>query len=97
MEEINKISDTALEITKTEEVKKVLTKEDIERNINQLEQRLIKSNLLLNYFNTYTEQGLFDLTKAEQIVIINSFGETTIPQYEADRVALILTLQGGTI
>ncbi len=64
-----------------------------------------KINILLAEYNKleesqaipktiYTEQELIDLNKDEQIVLLNSYGITDIPQYEADRVAKILEMQG---
>ncbi len=51
METIKKIDDGNLEITKpSEEVKRILPKADIERNIAELEKDLIYFKDLLNYF-----------------------------------------------
>lgn len=44
---------------------------------------------------TSTEQELWDLNKAEQITLLNSYGITDIPQYEAERVAKLLEVQNG--
>ena len=51
METINKISDMELEITTpSKEMKRILPKADIERNIANLEKDLIYFKELLNYF-----------------------------------------------
>lgn len=40
-----------------------------------------------------TEGEALDLTKAEQVVLLEKLGAENIPRYEKDRVALILKLQ----
>jgi len=43
----------------------------------------------------FTEQELYDLTKAEQIKILKSKGITDIPQYEKGRVEKIINIIKG--
>jgi len=40
-----------------------------------------------------SESEAFDLTKDEQVAILEKLGAEKIPRYEKDRVALILKLQ----
>ena len=44
---------------------------------------------------TYTEKELYDLTKAEQIEILNSEGIKNIPRYESERVEKIIEIIKG--
>ena len=43
----------------------------------------------------YTEQELYDLTKAEQVKILNSHGIKDIPRYERERVDKIIDIIKG--
>jgi len=44
---------------------------------------------------TPTEQELYDLTKVEQIKILNNHGVKTVPKYEKDRVEKIIKILTG--
>lgn len=69
--------------------------------IGTVEEEQAKYNLKMGYETAvkssqkiYTKTQLWKLYKAEQVTLLNSYGITDIPRYEAGRVALLLELQG---
>jgi len=55
----------------------------------------LKSKVVSKINITYSSEQLFDMTKQEQIVLLNSLGVEKIPRYEKGRVEAILELQWG--
>lgn len=73
-----------------EEATKVL--QDILKPIEQLPEKPIHETKSTGIIK-YAKEGLYKLTKSEQIVLIKKLGGTKIPKLEKGRVEYILELQ----